>query len=160
MSWRYKIRLALIFALGGFVGIIGFLRIAITYRPASVSLYETDVWLCIQLGFSVICCCLPTFGPILSKDSLLIPARNFYSKLISRIRVSASSRESAEQRLDSQKRLGLKSQFHRFDNASDGGADEIALTRAAGRFEPTELHVAGRDFPMNAISVKSTVEMV
>ena len=78
---------------------------------------------------------------------------------MSKIRVSASSRERSEQGLASQKRSGLKSQFYRFDNASDGGADEIALT-AAGGFEPTEPHVAGRDFPMNAISVKSTVEMV
>ncbi len=158
------------------MGLIGFLRIAITYRPASgehgptfsqqsseyqvVSLYETDIWLCIQLGFSVICCCLPTFGPILSKDSPLIVARGLYSKLASKIRVSARSRQRSEQGPDSQTRLGLRSQFHRFDNADDGGADEIALTHAAGGFEPTEQHVAGRDFPMNAISVKSTVEMV
>ena len=79
---------------------------------------------------------------------------------MSKIRVSASSRERSEQGLASQKRSGPKSQFHRFDNASDGGADEIALTHAAGGFEPTEPHIAGRDFPMNAISVKSTVEMV
>ena len=156
------------------VGIIGFLRIATAYRamnsehssysysvrPPNLladTLYITDIWLCIQLGLSVVCCCLPTYGPILPKESMLKPARNLCSKLMSKIITPVTSRAKSERGSESQKVSGLKPRFRRPDNLNDGEADGVGLTRAAGDFELAEENVAGRDF---AISVKSTVEMI
>ena len=52
------------------------------------------------------------------------------------------------------------SRFRRPNSLSNGEADGVGLKHAAGDFELAEQHGPGSDFPMKAVSVKSTVEMV
>lgn len=72
---------------------------------------------------------------------------------MSKIRISAASRAISERG----SKWGKESE--RYENLSDTGSERI-LTQAAGDIHSAEQYIAGRDFPMNAISVKSTVEMV
>ena len=123
-------------------------------------LYEIDVWLCIQLGFTVICCCLPTYGPILPKDNIFVLPKRLYSKLVSKVRASANKGASSEGGLVSRNILGFKSPIRRYDDLGDARADSVFLTQAAGEFRSAEQFVEGRDVPLSAISTKSTVEMV
>ena len=60
----------------------------------------------------------------------------------------------------SRKELESKSPIRRCQDLSDGGADGVVLTQAAGGFNSVEQFVAGRDIPLSAVSIESTVEMV
>ena len=102
---------------------------------------------------------MPTYAPILPKHNIFIHARRLYSKLISKVRTFTTNTVRSERGLELRKELGLKSWFRRYDNLNDGGVDGIALTQATGSFEQAEQYVAGKDAPMNAISVKSTVDI-
>ena len=103
---------------------------------------------------------MPTYGPILPKHNIFIHARSLYSRLVSKVRTSTTSSARLERASESRREPGLRSRFQRYDNLSDGAVDGVVLTQAEGDFEQAEQHVAGRDFPMNAINVKSTVEMI
>lgn len=76
---------------------------------------------------------------------------------MSKLRLSSTNRVTSERGSELRKESGLN---QRYEDLSDGGSDGVVLTQAAGDFEAAEQYVAGRDFPMNAISVKSTVDMV
>lgn len=76
---------------------------------------------------------------------------------MSKLRISSTNRVPSERGSELQKESELN---QRYKDLSDGGSDGVVLTQAAGEFEGAEQYVAGRDFPMNAISVKSTVNMV
>ena len=125
-----------------------------------MSPYEADVWLSIQLGFTVICCCLPTYGPILPKDSIFVLPRCLYSKLVSKTRASATKGAMSGEGSASRKELESESPIRRYRNLGDGGADGVVLIEATGGFNSVEQFVAGRDLPLSAVSIKSTVEMV
>ena len=125
-----------------------------------VILYDVDVWLCIQLGFTVICCCLPTYGPILPKDNIFVLPKRLYSKLVSKIRASATKGAISEGDLVSRNILGLKSPIRRYDDLGDATKDGVVLTQAAGEFGSAEQFVEGRDIPLSTIGTKSTVEIV
>lgn len=131
-----------------------------TYTDHVEGRYEAEIWLCLQFGFTVICCCLPTYGPILPKDSMIVLPKRLYSKLVSKIRALATKGAMSGARSVSRKESESRSPIRRYQNLSDGGADGVVLTHAARGFESAEQHVAGRDIPLSAISIKSTVEMV
>ncbi len=80
--------------------------------------------------------------------------------LIDRIRASVNNRARSEGGSVSRRKLGFKSPVQRYNNLRAEGADGIVLTHAARGFESAEQHVAGRDIPLSAISIESTVEMV
>ena len=108
----------------------------------------------------MICCCLPTYGPLLAKDSIFVSSGRLYSKLINKARTFYTNRESSEGRSASRKELGFRSFVRCHNDSSDREVEEIALTHAAEGFKSGEQHAAGGAFPMSAISIESTVEMV
>ncbi|KAL8728556.1 MAG: hypothetical protein Q9166_005289 [cf. Caloplaca sp. 2 TL-2023] len=73
LSSRKKFLCSLIFALGGFVIITGIIRIAKVYKPGSadVDLTQGDIWLNVHLGTAIICACLPTYRPLVSRTPWL-----------------------------------------------------------------------------------------
>ena len=79
---------------------------------------------------------------------------------MSKIRASATKEARSEGGSMSRRNLGFKSPIRRYDNFRAEGAEGAILTQAVGGFNPTEQFIAGRDTPLNAISIKSTVEMV
>ncbi|KAI1372085.1 hypothetical protein F4677DRAFT_449744 [Hypoxylon crocopeplum] len=79
LSSAMKWRLRLLFGLGALVGIIGFIKIAITYSASTLYAFSMiSLWSCVQMFVSLLCCCLPVFRPIL-------PTAAFWSRLSSRM---------------------------------------------------------------------------
>ena len=162
------------------VGLIGILRVAIVYEPVHCetgfsllldgsliflptdSIFTSDAWLCVQLGLSVICCCLPTYGLLSPKEKILTPAKILCSNLRSKIIATVTRKVRSEPGSSgSPKASGLKPKSHHKDNLSVEEADEIGLTHAAEDFELEEHHVvAERDPSLNAPSMNSTIETV
>lgn len=62
-------RLSIVFAIGGLAGVIGFIKIG-TGLAAGVTVgnqYTMGVWASVQMGLSIVCCCVVTFKPLLAK---------------------------------------------------------------------------------------------
>lgn len=78
LSLKKKLLCSCIFALGGFVIITGIVRIAKVYQPSAtdVDLTQGDIWLNVHLGTAIICACLPTYRPLISRH----PWLNVHSK--------------------------------------------------------------------------------
>ncbi|KAH9984254.1 hypothetical protein F4779DRAFT_330912 [Xylariaceae sp. FL0662B] len=73
LSSAMKWRLRLLFGLGSLVGIIGFVKIAITYSSSELyALSMISIWSCVQMFVSLFCCCFPVFYilPIITKPPL------------------------------------------------------------------------------------------
>ncbi|KAL8895946.1 MAG: hypothetical protein Q9207_007940 [Kuettlingeria erythrocarpa] len=73
LSRKKKLLCSLVFALGGFVIVTGIVRIAILYHPGETDfdLTQGDIWLNVHLGTAIICACLPTYRPLISRHSWL-----------------------------------------------------------------------------------------
>ncbi|KAI4196369.1 MAG: hypothetical protein LQ346_003228 [Caloplaca aetnensis] len=71
LSRKKKLLCSLVFALGGFVIITGIVRIAKVYHPGETDfdLTQGDIWLNVHLGTAIICACLPTYRPLISRHS-------------------------------------------------------------------------------------------
>ena len=125
---------------------------SLTFRADVTSVDE--LWLSAQLGLSVICCCLPTYGLLSPKESILKPAGILFSKMTSKIVTSVTGRAKSKQNPEPRKPSGFSSKFRQPGNAE---ADGVGLIHAGGDFELAEQHVAGRDSSSN---VKNAVEIV
>ena len=112
-----------IFALGGFVIITGIVRIIKVYKPSGsdVDLTQGDIWLNVHLGTAIICACMPTYRPLISRNP-------WFSK-------SFSSRRSKQQVTDSDKTYKLPSLPK---NAHHGELSEVMTAVYAGHQE--DLH--------------------
>ncbi|KAL8786043.1 MAG: hypothetical protein Q9213_003026 [Squamulea squamosa] len=73
LSLKKKLLCSLIFALGGFVIITGIIRIVKVYQPSGkdIDLTQGDIWLNVHLGVAIICACLPTYRPLISRNPWL-----------------------------------------------------------------------------------------
>ncbi|PHH78856.1 hypothetical protein CDD80_6146 [Ophiocordyceps camponoti-rufipedis] len=60
-------------------GVLGFVKIGIAYVDSDVGHTLTAIWTVVQMAVSIICCCAPTYKPIL-------PSEGFLRRLGSRIR--------------------------------------------------------------------------
>ncbi|KAI1409859.1 hypothetical protein F5Y13DRAFT_169088 [Hypoxylon sp. FL1857] len=79
LSSAMKWRLRFLFGLGALVGIIGFVKIAITYSATALYAFSMiALWSGVQMFVSLLCCCLPVFHPIL-------PTAAFWGQLSSRV---------------------------------------------------------------------------
>jgi hypothetical protein len=66
LSRIVKWRLRFLFGLGALVGIVGFIKVALTFSMADVySLSMVSLLSCIQMFLSLLCCCLPVYQSIL-----------------------------------------------------------------------------------------------
>ncbi|KID85142.1 benzoate 4-monooxygenase cytochrome P450 [Metarhizium guizhouense ARSEF 977] len=69
-SVKWKLRL--LFGVGFIVGAIGFIKIVITYSTDSFYAFSMiSLWSCVQMFLSLVCACLPVYGPILPSSVLL-----------------------------------------------------------------------------------------
>ncbi|KAI4114659.1 MAG: hypothetical protein LQ345_004604 [Seirophora villosa] len=73
LSLKKQILCSLIFALGGFVIITGIVRLILVYQPgaADVDLTQGNIWINVHLGVAIICACLPTYRPLISRTPWL-----------------------------------------------------------------------------------------
>ncbi|KAI1275625.1 hypothetical protein F5Y07DRAFT_167553 [Xylaria sp. FL0933] len=74
-----KLKLRILFSLGGVVGILGFIKIGVTYSTNSIySFNKIGVISFVQALLSTFCCCAPTYAT-------LVPRSNIFAKLSSRL---------------------------------------------------------------------------
>ncbi|KAI0106405.1 hypothetical protein GGR51DRAFT_517598 [Nemania sp. FL0031] len=74
-----KWRLRVLFSLGAFVGIIGFIKIAVSYSPSALYAFSmAALWTGVQMFVSLLCCCLPVCKPIL-------PSATFWTQVSTRM---------------------------------------------------------------------------
>ncbi|KAI0440352.1 hypothetical protein F4803DRAFT_527750 [Xylaria telfairii] len=84
---RVKWSLRVLFGMGAIVGIIGFIKIGITYSGDMIySFGLVSIWTCIQMFISILCCCLPiiyhSFPTINFKDILqAVPSHASFGRL-------------------------------------------------------------------------------
>ncbi|KAI4141525.1 MAG: hypothetical protein LQ341_003504 [Variospora aurantia] len=71
LSLKKQMLCSLIFALGSFVIITGIVRLILVYQPgaADVDLTQGNIWINVHLGVAIICACLPTYRPLISRTS-------------------------------------------------------------------------------------------
>lgn len=155
---RHKIPLVLIFAMGGFVGVVGFVRIAITYKPQSYSYSTGSIWLIIQLGTAVICCCLPTYKPILPGFEFLAEITTRFASLLSRGSGSQTSPTSSNYRRqnNSQTDSSKTGQFAPYIHLGDNAANKTAFVEGRGVENTSTVD----NVPLNSIRVQRSVDVV
>lgn len=121
-----------------------------------VSLLPGMDWSTIELGVAIIAACLPTLRALLPGGSL-VPAsiRSWYASLINTKRGSQDSNSKGL----SEGTYGTHSSSHymQFDHE---GSDTAHLTNAKGGSKADDRYGLERPIPMNAISVRDTVEVV
>ncbi|KAI0410949.1 hypothetical protein F5X98DRAFT_358347 [Xylaria grammica] len=101
MDRSTKLRLSLIFALGGFAGIVGFIKIGESYKGDPTINFLTGAWSIVQMAASIICCCAPVYKPILPAEGfgrLLSAAAGYTWSRVSRSIRSKASNASFPQR--------------------------------------------------------------
>ncbi|KAI0003533.1 hypothetical protein F4779DRAFT_601778 [Xylariaceae sp. FL0662B] len=64
MEMAMKWKLAILFSVGGFSGVIGFIKIAEVYSAAYNNLLS-PIWDIVQMATSIICCCAPIYRSLL-----------------------------------------------------------------------------------------------
>lgn len=148
MRLRYKISLAAIFFLGAFVGIVGFVRIGVLYRPndSAFNLSASGQWVTVQQGFAVICCCLPTFQPLFGKFDSLIKR---YASMLSKI-LTNSSNHSKPIRHNG-------GAFHRVGTSSE--RERWVPSRSKVAIEH-EQQIKPIEYPMDSINIEGSVYIV
>lgn len=68
-SFSTKWKLALLFAVGGLAGIIGFIKIGFAFNVNVHNQILMGLWATLQMAFSIICCCAITYGPLFRKPT-------------------------------------------------------------------------------------------
>ncbi|KAL9003099.1 MAG: hypothetical protein Q9188_004004 [Gyalolechia gomerana] len=150
-----KINLSFIFALGGFVSFISIVRMKLTLNELS---YEdrasSGEWLTIQIGFAVICCCLPTYRPLLPSSqkftTKVIAAYSSVSSLVSRQPRRSTGPPTSE---SSVAKLGDGSRHNLYQSIGEDSAVNTSCTTAqSGASEGL--------YPLHSINVIKSVDIV
>ncbi|KAH8652664.1 hypothetical protein BGZ60DRAFT_387648, partial [Tricladium varicosporioides] len=144
-----KVILGLIFIMGGMVGVIGFIRIGIIYSPSSYSERVNGFWVTVQLAMAVLCCCIPTYRPLLKQIKVPDSLR---SRLGNRSRSTNTGSNKST----------LAEGSHKYNRQQDGlgdfGWDGDALTKVGANTYGDGNR--GKVYPLKSIRVESTVEIV
>ena len=127
-------------------------------NPDTVNLIGDLNWASVENGLALICACLPTYRPLLSKgQAVLLSLNTWYSSLL-----STRSRHEKQATPDSPSgsaQAGGAIDRKRYNQSHDGTQDHFRLTESTGTSAVDHM-VAGKDYPLNTISVNSTVEVV
>jgi len=91
LSRRDRYKVSVLFAIGGFVGVISIIKVVLSYRPGNYNLLVTGLWDIVQLGLSVLCCCAPIYRSMLPKTNLFSLAKTSYASLIHTLRLGSAS---------------------------------------------------------------------
>ncbi len=95
-SRKTRWRLSIVFIMGGLAGVFGFAKIgaSLSSRIAVGNELIEGVWATVQMGLSIICCCVITFKPLLARLGLV--AANMTSKATSLLGLRRSSRNASQ----------------------------------------------------------------
>ncbi|KUJ10158.1 uncharacterized protein LY89DRAFT_787787 [Mollisia scopiformis] len=154
ISVREKIILVMIFMLGGMVGIIGFIRIALVYKSVQSNLHELGLWVGIQTVMAVFCCCVPTYRPFIKGMKLPKSITSRYASMLGQRTGSSKTRSNkSSQNSDPYSKPHLTDGSYDLGNL---GHEESVLTRV----EVGSMKDNHSSYPMKTVNVESTVEMV
>ncbi|KAI2618097.1 hypothetical protein GGR54DRAFT_184289 [Hypoxylon sp. NC1633] len=167
MKMSTKWKLGLIFALGSFAGVIGFVKIAEAYTSNGAGDFVIRTWSIAQMASSIICCCAPTYKPILPSDGffdrIASQARSYSSWFLSprslrskppRPLMTESSKESAGMGVDYAK--GRRSQeWLYFDGSSQRG---LAWTEVNS--SPDGRLVPESSYALRTVTIQQSEQMI
>lgn len=101
MKIETKIKLSILFVLGGLSGIIGFVKIGEAYAPQNKTdteaILRDPIWALVQQTCSVICCCAPIYKPLLPENGILQRLRSYSSQVFGRSRDTRGDSHNQEQ---------------------------------------------------------------
>ncbi|QKX54202.1 uncharacterized protein TRUGW13939_01287 [Talaromyces rugulosus] len=91
-----KIKLFVIFIMGGLAGVIGFVKIGYGFSATSKSKVEVldPIWATVQQTCSVICCCAPFYKPLIPEIGFFGKLQSLTSSVLSRSKMSKSRSRS------------------------------------------------------------------
>lgn len=157
-----KINLGIIFALGGFVGVISIIRIKLTedlYKHGNRGKTSSGHWLAVQLGFAVICTNLPTYRPLLPSSAIFTSKfAYFYSSLTSMVGRGPRKPFESTTHEDQATRDEGGSQRNLFTGWVDQKSQSSAYTMN-GKAESHEYHLES-EYPLHSIKVTKSVDVV
>jgi len=132
LSWQKKFMVSSIFLLGGFVIITNIVRITKSFEPGNqlIDLMLDIFWLDIHVGTSIICACLPTYRPIITKgiSSISGSFQKYYgSSFKTGSGASASNPNNSSSKHNDTS--GISSNSRDYKNYSKFSRDAILLVR-------------------------------
>ncbi|XXG93811.1 hypothetical protein Hte_000060 [Hypoxylon texense] len=82
VSAATKRKLVVLFGLGVLAGIIGFVKIGVSFNDDALYVFTmVGIWSNVQAGVSIVCCCAPVYKPIL-------PEPGFWGRLGSKVKIA------------------------------------------------------------------------
>ncbi|RYO78505.1 hypothetical protein DL766_009225 [Monosporascus sp. MC13-8B] len=90
-----KWKLAVIFALAGLAGMIGFIKIGLAFNVTIYNQLMMGLWATVQMAFSVICCCAITYKPLLARTGVFNRITSKLSSYGSKIKLRKPSSEES-----------------------------------------------------------------
>ncbi|MCJ1319450.1 hypothetical protein MMC15_004786 [Xylographa vitiligo] len=156
LSRHNKVVLSGIFLLGGFVVITGILRLTFSYTPGAfyVNYDQVDLWSILHVCTGIICACLPTYRPLLTKVTALPSTlRKKYNLWSTSQKLGDSTQE------DSRQLPSMKLSNGYYYSTADSHGDEVPLTsiEAANK---SHKYLMKNGYDARGIMVSSTVDIV
>ncbi|KAI1171909.1 hypothetical protein F4777DRAFT_28540 [Nemania sp. FL0916] len=141
ISKATKRRLAVFFGIGTLVGIIGFLKIGLSFNVGVVNVFVVTLWSNVQASLSLVCCCVPVYQS-------LVPNRGggFWTRFTPKANFSSRRPSSSDQR---------QHWLHREDGSSRGLVWSDGHRNHSGSWSMDEQ----TGFKLQGIKVKREIEV-
>lgn len=114
-------------------------------------------WSTIELGFAIICACLPTYGPLLVEMAKISHSlRSWQLSLFESLRGSRGASVGSRNKTVS----GTNEDIFRYNALDDETTDIARLTPAFGKPKGNDQYSAVESYPMTPISAQDTFRTV
>ncbi|KAI1495392.1 hypothetical protein F5X96DRAFT_683839 [Biscogniauxia mediterranea] len=154
VSGAAKRRLTVLFGLGVLAGVIGFVKIGISFNDNTIYVFTmVALWSNVQAGVGIVCCCAPVYKPIL-------PTAGFWGRLGSKISFSSLRQRESSQGRSQGTYVHRPRQGHQQDWLQRGDGSVRGLVWSDTHGDSIDLAVGDADgIPMSGIQVRKDVEM-
>ncbi|KAI0117976.1 integral membrane protein [Nemania sp. FL0031] len=119
-------KLGIIFALGGFAGIIGFIKIGFAFNVTVSNQIVQGFWSTVQMAFSVLCCCMMTYRPIFAKIHVFEKLGSKISSYTSRLR-SLPQKSSLRRQTPMKISMDSLQESHRLATSTDDANKHVEV---------------------------------
>lgn len=156
---RTKLKLGLVFVLGGLAGVIGFIKIGLAFNVTVQNQLMMGLWSTVQQATSIFCCCVITYKPLFTQFGLFSRLSSWIAAYGSRSQLNKSHQSDMDNHRDGSHRwidIEGASGAQRGLVSTDIGASKPESYSADGDF------VYGPDFghQMKTVRVQQVVEHV
>ncbi|KAL7626895.1 hypothetical protein AAE478_003669 [Parahypoxylon ruwenzoriense] len=154
VSGATKRKLIVLFGLGVLAGVIGFVKIGISFNDDTVYVFTmVALWSNVQAGVGIVCCCAPVYKPIL-------PAPGFWGRLGSGVSFSSLRQKKSPWGSSQGTYVHTPGQDHQryWLQQGDGSVRELVWSVTQG--DNIDLAVGDANgLPMRGIQVRKDVEI-